>query len=143
MRSTYMAKQGEVARKWYVLDATDKPLGRLATEAARLLRGKHKPIFTPHLDTGDHVVVINAEKVVLTGRKPAQKKWYRHSMYPGGLKTVEYGKLLSERPEKAVELAIKGMLPHNRLGRKMFKKLRIYRGADHPHKAQVPSNWEF
>jgi large subunit ribosomal protein L13 len=110
----------------------------LATEAARLLRGKHKPIYTPSLDTGDHVIVINASQVVLTGKKKEQKFHYRHSGYPGGLKAIHYGKLLAERPERAVELAIRGMLPHNRLGRAMFRKLKVYAGAEHPHGAQQP-----
>jgi large subunit ribosomal protein L13 len=143
VRTTYMAKPQEIQRKWYVLDAADKPLGRLATEAARILRGKHKPIFTPHIDTGDHVIVINAEKVALTGRKLQQKEYIRHSGYPGGLKRVRYEKLIAERPELAIEKAIKGMLPHNRLGRAMAKKLRVYRGPDHKHQAQVPENWNF
>ncbi|HHY36353.1 MAG TPA: 50S ribosomal protein L13 [Firmicutes bacterium] len=143
MRTTYMAKPQEIQRKWYVLDAAGKPLGRLATEAARILRGKHKPIYTPHIDTGDHVIVINAEKVVLTGNKLKQKEYIRHSGYPGGLKRTRYEKLLQEKPELVVEKAIKGMLPHNRLGRAMARKLRVYRGPDHKHQAQVPENWNF
>jgi len=138
-----MAKPQEIQRKWYVLDAAGKPLGRLATEAARILRGKHKPIYTPHIDTGDHVIVINAEKVVLTGNKLKQKEYIRHSGYPGGLKRTRYEKLLQEKPELVVEKAIKGMLPHNRLGRAMARKLRVYRGPDHKHQAQVPENWNF
>lgn len=140
---TYMAKNEEIQRNWYILDATDKSLGRLATEAARLLRGKHKPIFTPHVDTGDHVIVINAGKAVLTGNKLTQKKMYRHSGYPGGLKVTGYDKLMAEKPELAVEKAIKGMLPHNRLGRQMFKKLKVYAGETHNHAAQKPQAWEF
>jgi large subunit ribosomal protein L13 len=138
-----MPKQGQVGRKWYVIDATDRPLGRLASEVARLLRGKHKPIFTPSVDTGDHVVVINAGKVVLTGKKAEQKFHYRHSGYPGGLKRVSYGALIATKPERAVMLAVKGMLPHNRLGRAMLKKVRVYAGGEHPHEAQQPEVWEF
>lgn len=143
MRTTFMPKEGQVERKWYVVDATDKPLGRLASEVARLLRGKHKPIFTPSVDTGDHVIVINASKVVLTGKKAEQKFAYRHSGYAGGLKKVTYGTLIATRPERAVELAVKGMLPHNRIGRAMLKKVRIYSGNEHPHEAQQPEAWKF
>ncbi|HHW54450.1 MAG: 50S ribosomal protein L13 [bacterium] len=143
MRTTYMAKPREIQRKWYILDAAGKPLGRLATEAARILRGKHKPIYTPHIDTGDHVIVINAEKVVLTGNKLKQKEYIRHSGYPGGLKRTKYEKLMQQKPEFVVEKAIKGMLPHNRLGRAMARKLRVYRGPDHKHQAQVPEIWNF
>jgi large subunit ribosomal protein L13 len=143
VRTTYMAKPREIQRKWYILDAAGKPLGRLATEAARILRGKHKPIYTPHIDTGDHVIVINAEKVVLTGNKLKQKEYIRHSGYPGGLKRTKYEKLMQQKPEFVVEKAIKGMLPHNRLGRAMARKLRVYRGPDHKHQAQVPENWNF
>lgn len=139
---TFMAKEGEVERKWYVVDAAGKTLGRLAAEVARILRGKHKPVFTPHVDTGDHVIVINAEKVVLTGKKPQQKMWYCHSGYPGGLKATNYATLMKTRPERVVEKAIVGMLPHNRLGARMAKKLRVYRGADHPHAAQKPEVWQ-
>lgn len=138
-----MAKPREIEREWYILDATDKPLGRLATEAARILRGKHKPIYTPHVDTGDHVIVINAEKVVLTGQKLQQKEYIRHSGYVGGLKRIKYEKIMAERPEWAVEKAIKGMLPHNRLGRAMAKKVRVYRGSEHKHQAQNPEVWNF
>jgi large subunit ribosomal protein L13 len=138
VKTTYMAKSGDINRKWYVVDATGKPLGRLATLVATILRGKHKPTFTPHVDTGDHVVVVNAEKVVLTGRKPKQKIWHRHTMRPGGLKATPYGELLKDRPEKAIEIAVRGMLPHNRLGRSMLRKLRVYRGGVHPHEAQKP-----
>ena len=140
---TYMATPKDVERKWYILDATNKPLGRLASEAARLLRGKHKPIFTPHIDTGDHVIVINAEKVILTGNKPQKKMYYRHSRFPGGLKSMDYQTLLAKKPELAIEKAVKGMIPHNRLGRAMMKKIRIYRGAEHPHAAQKPEVWNF
>jgi len=140
---TYMAKPADIQRAWYILDATNKPLGRLATEAARILRGKHKPIFTPHMDTGDHVIVINAEKVLLTGKKLDQKNMYTHSGYPGGIKTTPYRKLLAEKPDLAVERAIKGMLPHNRLGRATAAKLKVYAGAEHPHEAQQPKVWDF
>lgn len=139
--TTYMAKPQEVVRKWYVIDATDKTLGRLATEVARLLRGKHKPIFTPHVDTGDHVIVVNAEKIKLTGNKLQNKQCIRHSGYPGGLKVMPYAELMQKKPEKAIELAVKGMIPHNSLGRKTFKKLKVYRGPDHPHQAQMPEAW--
>lgn len=142
MQTTYMAKPREIKRKWYIIDAAGRPLGRVATEAARLLRGKHKPIFTPHIDTGDHVIVLNAAKVVLTGKKPQQKFHYRHSGYPGGLKKTDYATLLAEKPERALYLAIRGMLPHNRLGRAMLKKLRVYAGDSHEHQAQQPVTWE-
>lgn len=140
---TYMAKAQEVERKWYVLDATGKPLGRLATEAARLLKGKHKPTYTPHVDTGDFVIVINADKAVLTGKKMDQKIMYKHSGYVGGLKEIPYRKLMAEKPERAVEAAVRGMLPKNRLGRKMIKKMKVYAGAEHLHQAQKPENWNF
>lgn len=142
MNTTFMAKPNEVERKWYVIDAEGKTLGRLSSEAARLLRGKHKPVYTPHVDTGDFVVVINAEKIVLTGKKLAQKMYYRHSGYPGGLKTMNYGTLMQVKPTMAVEKAITGMLPHNRLGRAMAKKLKVYAGSEHPHQAQQPEVWE-
>ncbi|NMA34858.1 MAG: 50S ribosomal protein L13 [Clostridiaceae bacterium] len=135
---TYMAKAEEVTRKWYVVDAAGKPLGRLASVVASILRGKNKPIYTPHVDTGDHVIVINAEKVVLTGKKLDQKVYRRHSGWPGGLKETLYRHLLQKSPEKAIELAVKRMLPHNSLGRAMFKKLRVYRGPEHEHQAQKP-----
>jgi large subunit ribosomal protein L13 len=141
--STFMAKPAEVAKKWYVIDAEGKALGRLASEVARILRGKHKPIFTPHVDTGDYVIIINAEKVILTGKKLQQKQYIRHSGYPGGLKVIPYEKLLKERPELAIEKAVKGMLPHNRLGRAQLRKLNIYKGKEHPHTAQKPDIWEF
>ncbi|PKM80538.1 MAG: 50S ribosomal protein L13 [Firmicutes bacterium HGW-Firmicutes-14] len=141
--STFMAKPGEIEKKWYIIDAEGKALGRMATEIARLLRGKHKPIYTPHVDTGDFVIVINADKVVLTGKKLFQKQYVRHSGYPGGLKVMSYEKLLKEKPELAIEKAVKGMLPHNRLGRAQVRKLKVYRGADHPHTAQKPEIWEF
>jgi len=143
MTTTFMSKPHEVVRKWYVVDATDRPLGRVATEVASILRGKHKPIFTPHVDTGDFVIVINAEKVVLTGNKLQQKHWHRHSGYPGGLKSTNYESLMAKKPEKAIELAVKGMLPHNSLGRAMYRKLKVYRNDNHPHQAQQPEIWEF
>ncbi|MGH2732890.1 MAG: 50S ribosomal protein L13 [Actinomycetota bacterium] len=127
-----------IPREWWVLDAQDVALGRLAAEVARILRGKHKPIFTPHLDVGDYVVVVNAARVRLTGNKAKSKFWYRHSGYPGGLRAVSYERLLATRPEAAVEKAVRGMLPHNRLGRAMASKLKVYRGPRHPHAAQVP-----
>ncbi|MDN5293943.1 MAG: large subunit ribosomal protein [Eubacteriales bacterium] len=135
---TYMAKPGEVERKWYVVDATDKTLGRLASQVAAILRGKHKPQYTPHVDTGDFVIIVNAEKVRLTGKKLDKKIYYHHSRYPGGLKQMTYRTLLKEKPELAVRKAVEGMLPHNRLGRKMARKLKVYRGPDHPHAAQKP-----
>lgn len=139
---TYMAKRIDIKeRKWYTLDAEGKVLGKLAVEAARILRGKHKPDFTPHIDTGDFVIVVNADKVVLTGNKRTGKKYIRHSGYPGGLKVVNYDTLLKTQPERAVEKAIKGMLPHNRLGADMARKLKVYRGAEHPHQAQKPEVW--
>jgi large subunit ribosomal protein L13 len=139
---TFMAKAHEVQRKWYIVDAEGKTLGRLASEVAKILRGKHKPEYTPHVDTGDHVIVLNAEKVVLTGKKLDQKLYRHHSLYPGGLKEIKYRHFMEKRPEKAVELAIKGMLPKNSLGRAMFKKLRVYRGAEHEHAAQKPEKLE-
>ena len=122
---TFMAKAQEIERKWFVLDAANKPLGRVATEAARLLRGKHKPIFTPNVDTGDFVIIINAGQAVLTGNKINQKVMYKHSGYPGGLKETPYSRLMAEKPERALEAAVRGMLPKNRLGRKMIKKLKV------------------
>jgi large subunit ribosomal protein L13 len=139
---TFMAKPEELQREWLVIDATGKPLGRLATEAARLLRGKHKPTFTPHVDTGDHVIVINADKVVLSGNKD-EERIYWHSQYPGGLKSVTKGQMLAKRPERLVERTIKGMLPHNKLGAQMYTKLKVYAGEAHPHDAQKPRSYEF
>ncbi|GIH29152.1 50S ribosomal protein L13 [Acrocarpospora phusangensis] len=135
---TFTPKPNEVERQWYVIDATDVVLGRLASHVAVLLRGKHKPIFANHVDTGDFVIVINADKVALTGNKLQQKKAYRHSGYPGGLRSVTYGELMEKRPDRAVEKAVKGMLPKNALGRKMAKKLKVYAGSEHPHQAQQP-----
>lgn len=139
---TFMANQATVERKWYVIDAEGKTLGRLAAEAAKLLRGKHKPTFTPHVDTGDHVIVVNAAKVHLTGNKLVQKTYFRHSGYPGGTTFITAGKMLAEKPERLIELAIKGMLPKNTLGRQMFRKLKVYSGPNHPHEAQKPETYE-
>jgi len=136
--STVSAKAHEVERKWFVVDATDKPLGRLASNVAQILRGKHKPIFTPHVDTGDFVVVINAEKVKLTGQKLDKKLYQRHSGQPGGFKETPYRQLMEERPAFVIEKAVKGMLPKNRLGRKISGKLKVYAGGTHPHAAQQP-----
>ena len=133
-----MAKANEVSRKWYVIDAAGKPLGRVAAKAAAILRGKHKPTFTPHVDTGDHVIVINADKVVLSGNKLKQKTYFRHSGYIGGTTFTTAERMLSDKPERMVELAVKGMIPHNRLGRQIYRKLNVYRGAEHPHAAQKP-----
>jgi large subunit ribosomal protein L13 len=139
---TYSPKPGEIERQWHVIDASDVVLGRLATHVATLLRGKHKPTFAPHVDTGDFVIVINASKVALTGNKRQTKVAYRHSGYPGGLKQVGYEELLTKRPERAVELAVKGMLPHNRLSNRLIGKLKVYAGAEHPHGAQQPTPYE-
>ena len=139
---TYTPKPGDVQRDWYVIDATDVVLGRLATHVATLLRGKHKPTFAPHVDGGDFVIVINADKVALTGNKRATKLAYRHSGYPGGLRSVAYGELLEKNPERAVEKAVRGMLPKNSLGRQQLGKLKVYRGAEHPHAAQQPQPFE-
>ncbi|MGK5551647.1 50S ribosomal protein L13 [Actinomadura kijaniata] len=139
---TYTPKPADVQRQWYVIDATDVVLGRLASQVAQLLRGKHKPIYAPHVDTGDFVIVINADKVALSGNKLEQKRAYRHSGYPGGLRSVAYSDLLAKNPERAVEKAIKGMLPKNSLGRKMFGKVKVYAGPEHPHAAQKPVPFE-
>lgn len=138
MRTTYMAKKEDIDPKWLIIDAAGKPLGRVATEAAALLRGKHKPSFTPHVDVGDHVIIINAEKAVLTGKKLDQKIYYRHSGYPGGLKKITYRQYMAKKPEDAMRKAVIGMLPHTRLGAAQARKLRVYRGAEHPHAAQKP-----
>ncbi|GAA4606520.1 50S ribosomal protein L13 [Actinoallomurus liliacearum] len=135
---TYTPKPADVQRQWHVIDATDVVLGRLASQVATLLRGKHKPIYAPHLDTGDFVIIVNADKVALSGKKLEQKKAYRHSGYPGGLRSIAYSDLMKKNPERAVEKAIKGMLPKNTLGRKMFSKVKVYAGPDHPHQAQQP-----
>lgn len=142
MRTTYMAKPLEVERKWLIVDAAGQTLGRLASEVASLIRGKHKPQFTPHVDTGDFVVVINAEKIVLTGKKLEQKKYYRHSGFPGGLRTTTAQQMLNTKPERMIELAVKGMLPKNKLGNSLQTKLKVYAGAEHPHAAQQPEVYE-
>jgi large subunit ribosomal protein L13 len=136
---TYSPKPGEVERRWHVIDATDVVLGRLASQTAQLLRGKHKPVFAPHADTGDFVIVINASKIALTGNKLADKRAYRHSGYPGGIRSVAYSELMETSPRKAVEKAVKGMLPHNTLGRAQLRKLKVYAGPEHPHQAQQPT----
>ncbi len=138
MMKTYQAKEGEVIRDWYLVDAEDKVLGRLASEIAHRLRGKHKPVYTPHTDTGDFVIVVNAENVKLTGKKLTDKIYYHHTGYPGGIKAISAGKRLKERPAEVLRAAVKGMLPKNTLGRAMLKKLKIYAGGDHPHEAQCP-----
>ena len=135
---TYTPKKDEITRKWYVVDADGQVLGRLASKLASILRGKHKPQYTPFLDVGDHVVVVNASKIVLTGNKLEDKVYYRHSGYPGGLKETTCKKLMETRPERVITMAVKGMLPHNALGRAMLKKLRVYAGPDHEHEAQKP-----
>jgi large subunit ribosomal protein L13 len=139
---TYSPKAGDVTREWHVIDATDVVLGRLASQAATLLRGKHKPTFAPHVDGGDFVIIINADKVALTGSKKTQKMDYRHSGYPGGLRATSYTELLETNPRRAVEKAVKGMLPHNKLGRQVIKKLKVYAGPDHPHIAQQATPYE-
>lgn len=135
---TISAKPESVERDWYVVDATDKTLGRLATEVARHLRGKHKPIYTPHVDTGDYVVVVNAEKIKVTGRKTTDKVYYHHTGTPGGIKGITFEKLIIKKPQQVIELAVKGMMPRNSLGRTMLRKLKIYAGPEHPHVAQQP-----
>ena len=139
---TYSLKKGEIESKWYIIDAANKPLGRVATEAAKLLRGKHKPTFTPNIDTGDHVIVINVKDVILTGNKLNNKIYRHHSGYIGGMKEISAKVMLEKNPEKAMTLAIKGMLPHNSLGRAQLKKLRVYAGAEHENQAQKPEVWE-
>ncbi|SJZ99015.1 50S ribosomal protein L13 [Selenihalanaerobacter shriftii] len=136
--TTYMANPNKIERNWLIVDAEGKTLGRLASEIATVLRGKHKPIYTPNVDTGDYVIVVNAEKIKLTGKKLQQKMYHKHSGYPGGLKSMTYDELLSKHPERVMKLAVKGMLPKNKLGRKMLKKLKIYAGSEHPHEAQEP-----
>jgi len=137
---SFVAKKEDISRDWYVVDATDQVLGRLASEVARRLRGKHKAIFTPHVDTGDFIVVVNAEKVTLTGRKMEQKMYHRHSGYPGGIRSVNARRMLDTHPERVLIAAVKGMLPKNRLGRQMLKKLKVYVGPEHPHQAQQPQS---
>jgi large subunit ribosomal protein L13 len=135
---TYSAKPKDIKRKWHLIDAEGQVLGRLATQLADLLRGKNKPQYTPHIDTGDFVIVINAEKVAVTGKKKKQKEYQRYSGYPDGLKRIPYGKMIKEHPERVIEHAVRGMIPHNRLGRAMLKKLKVYAGPEHPHEAQGP-----
>lgn len=142
MRTTFMANASTIERKWFVVDAAGKTLGRLSTEVASILRGKNKPTFTPHVDTGDHVIIINAEKIELTGKKLTDKIYYRHSQFPGGLKTRTALEMRTNYPERMLELAIKGMLPKNSLGRQTFKKLHVYAGSEHPHQAQSPEVYE-
>jgi large subunit ribosomal protein L13 len=139
---TFSPKASDIQHQWHVIDASDVVLGRLASHAATLLRGKHKPIFAPHVDTGDFVIVVNAEKVALSGRKLEQKRAYRHSGYPGGLRSMAYGELMSRHPERVIEKAVRGMLPKNSLGRSMLRKLKVYAGPDHPHQAQKPVPFE-
>jgi large subunit ribosomal protein L13 len=139
---THTPKANEIVRRWWVVDAAGKPLGRLATEVARILRGKHKPIYTPHLDTGDYVVLVNAEKVRLTGKKADQKTYFRHSGYMGGERFIPFRRMIATHPERVLELAVKGMLPKNALGREMRKKLKVYRGGEHPHQGQNPEPLE-
>lgn len=143
MNSSYMASPATIERKWYVVDAADKTLGRLASEVASILRGKKKPIFTPHIDTGDFVIVINASKVKVTGKKLDQKIYYRHSEYVGGMKETTLKEMMAKKPERVIELAVKGMLPKGPLGRQMYKKLHVYAGAEHEHAAQKPEVWTF
>ena len=140
--TTYSPKKAEIESKWYIIDAANKPLGRVATEAAKLLRGKHKPTFTPNIDTGDHVIILNVKDVILTGNKLNQKIYRHHSGYIGGMKEVSAKVMLEKNPEKAMTLAVKGMLPHNSLGRAQLKKLRVYAGAEHENQAQKPEIWE-
>lgn len=139
---TYSAKPLEVERKWYIIDAEGKTLGRLASLAANMLRGKHKPEYTPHIDTGDFIIVINAEKIQVTGRKETDKKYYHHTGYPGGLKSISFKDLMIKNPVAAIEKAVKGMLPHNTLGQEQFNKLKVYAGSEHPHEAQKPVLYE-
>lgn len=140
---SYIAKPAEVERKWYVIDAEDKTLGKIASEVASILRGKKKPIYTPHVDTGDYVIVINAEKVRVTGKKEEQKIYKSHSGYPGGLKETTLRELRVKKPEEIIRHAVKGMMPKGKLGRQMFKKLKVYAGPEHPHTAQNPEEWTF
>lgn len=142
LQKTHSVKSVDVERAWFVVDATDLPLGRLASEVAQILRGKHKPTFTPHIDTGDHVIVVNAEKIAITSDKSVQKIYYRHSGFPGGLKEETFEELMSRKPERIIERAVRGMIPKNRLGRQIGSKLKVYAGPDHPHQAQGPQPLE-
>ena len=141
--TSYVQKKETVERKWYVIDAEGKPLGRVASKAAHILRGKHKATYTPNIDCGDFIIIINAEKAILTGNKLDNKKYYNHSGYPGGLKETSARVMMAEKPERAMMIAVKGMLPHNSLGRKMLKKLRVYAGSEHENMAQKPEIWNF
>lgn len=141
--TTYSVKKNDIERKWYIIDAANKPLGRVATEAAKLLRGKHKPTFTPNLDVGDHVIILNCNQIILTGNKLNQKVYRHHSGYIGGMKETSAKDMLEKNPEKAMMLAVKGMLPHNSLGAQQLKKLRVYAGSEHENAAQKPEIWEF
>jgi large subunit ribosomal protein L13 len=143
MNGSFIAKSHEVEHKWYVIDAKGKTLGRLASEVASILRGKKKPIYTPHVDCGDYVIVVNAEKVEVTGKKRKEKIYKRHTGYPGGLKEITFEKLLIRNPEEIIKHAVKGMMPNGRLGRQMYKKLKVYAGDAHPHTAQQPEVWDF
>lgn len=138
--NTHTVKAGDITERWYVVDASERPLGRIATQIAHVLRGKHRPEYSPHLSLGDHVIVINADKIQLSGNKTEQKKYYRFSGYPGGLKVASFNEMMAKDPTRVVRLAVKGMLPHNRLGRTLMKKLKIYVGPEHPHKAQQPQS---
>ena len=142
MNTTVRIKASEVYKDWHVIDAAGRPLGRVATEVASLLKGKHKPTYEPHLDDGDFVIVINADKVAVTGKRLEQKRYYRHSLYIGGLKEISLRDQLQQHPERVIESAVRGMLPKNALGRKMFKKLKVYAGGEHPHAAQLPQPYE-
>ena len=142
MKTTFMAKAADIERKWYVIDAEGKTVGRLAAEVAKILRGKNKPIYTPHVDTGDYCIVINAEKAVFTGKKLTDKQYFRYSGYPGGTSFTSAGQMMQKFPERVIEHAVKGMLPKNRLGAKMYKKLNVYAGSEHPHAAQKPEKIE-
>ncbi len=139
---TYVPKPEDIDRKWYVVDAKDKVLGRVASQVATILRGKHKPIYAPHMDVGDHVIIINADKIRVTGKKSQTKRYFRHSGYPGGVRFDTFAELIQKHPERILEKAVWGMLPHNKLGRKMFKKLKVYAGENHPHQAQKPEKLE-
>jgi len=138
---TYSAREADITRRWLVVDAEGKTLGRLAAQVASVLKGKHKPIYTPHMDTGDHVIVINAEKVVLTGTKPVKKQYFHHTMYPGGATFTRLSEMMSKHPERVIEKAVRGMMPKNRLGDAMVRKLKVYAGPVHPHSAQMPEMW--
>jgi large subunit ribosomal protein L13 len=139
---TYTARPADIDRQWLVVDAAGKPLGRLATQVATVLKGKHRPIYTPHMDTGDHVVVINAAKIALSGRKASDKRYFRHTMYPGGAHWIGIRELMEKHPDRVVTQAVRGMMPKTKLGRAMMKKLKVYAGADHPHEAQRPVAWD-